>query len=114
MLIMGSFYLQKSSSFLRSKMKFLYFGLCVFLFVFLMNFNKVSSSVRPIRKFPDICYVIMDGCPNPKYYTPPPSCLLKTCPRGTYCCHDGCSYTCNPIEPFRKDDDDDLDHHRDE
>ncbi|KAB7497068.1 hypothetical protein Anas_13828 [Armadillidium nasatum] len=59
-------------------MKFLFCGLCVFLFVFTMNFNEASSSVRPIRD-PGDCYVIMGGCPM--HYKPPPSCVFKTCPQ---------------------------------
>ncbi|RXG72640.1 hypothetical protein Avbf_10224, partial [Armadillidium vulgare] len=32
-----------------SKMKLLFCGLCVFLFVFTMNFNEVSSILLPYR-----------------------------------------------------------------
>ncbi|KAL7641124.1 UNVERIFIED_CONTAM: hypothetical protein RMT77_008261 [Armadillidium vulgare] len=81
-------------------MKFLFCGLCVFLFVFFMNFNDVSS-IPPIR-FPN-CYLVMGGCPE--NYKPPPSCLYTRCPSDFYCCYDGCSNRCSPI---RKDDDSDI------
>ncbi|KAB7505064.1 hypothetical protein Anas_12964 [Armadillidium nasatum] len=67
-----------------------------------MNFNDVSS-VPPNIILAD-CHVIMGGCPM--HYKPPPSCVFKACRSGTYCCFDGCSYTCNPI---RKDDNVDYD-----
>ncbi|KAB7497945.1 hypothetical protein Anas_11104 [Armadillidium nasatum] len=47
--------------------------------------------------FPD-CYVIMGGCPE--NYEPPPSCLFKRCPPGSYCCFDGCYYTCSLLKYF--------------
>ncbi|KAL7630761.1 UNVERIFIED_CONTAM: hypothetical protein RMT77_019027 [Armadillidium vulgare] len=72
-------------------MKFLFCGLCVFLFVFTMNINEVSS-VPPIR-YPDICYIKYIGCPE--NYKPPPSCLLNPCSYGRFCCYDGCSYQCS-------------------
>ncbi|KAL7641125.1 UNVERIFIED_CONTAM: hypothetical protein RMT77_008262 [Armadillidium vulgare] len=82
-------------------MKFLFCGLCVFLFVFTMYFSEVSSILLPNR-YPH-CYLLLAHCPPD--YEPPPSCLNKTCPRGTYCCFDGCSYTCSryrkkPSDPY--------------
>ncbi|KAL7641210.1 UNVERIFIED_CONTAM: hypothetical protein RMT77_008348 [Armadillidium vulgare] len=74
-------------------MKLLFCGLCVFLFVFLMNFNDVSSYLLPNR-YPADCVIFMGPCP--KNYKPPPSCLFKRCPSGLYCCYDGCSYKCSP------------------
>ncbi|KAL7641128.1 UNVERIFIED_CONTAM: hypothetical protein RMT77_008265 [Armadillidium vulgare] len=75
-------------------MKFLFCGLCVFLFVFLMNFNDVSSV--PPNRFVEDCYRTVDGCP--KNYKPPPSCLYTGCRSGFYCCNDGCSYKCSVKE----------------
>ncbi|KAL7641131.1 UNVERIFIED_CONTAM: hypothetical protein RMT77_008269 [Armadillidium vulgare] len=74
-------------------MKFLFYGLCVFLFVFLKNFNEVSSV--PPKIIPADCFLFMGPCP--KNYKPPPSCLFKKCPPGEYCCFDGCSFKCSPI-----------------
>ncbi|KAB7493905.1 hypothetical protein Anas_12657 [Armadillidium nasatum] len=68
----------------------LFCGLCIFLFVFTTNFNEASSV--PQDRYPDC--VVFEG-PCPKNYKPPPSCLLKRCPFGLYCCFDGCSYKCS-------------------
>ncbi|RXG57633.1 hypothetical protein Avbf_18013 [Armadillidium vulgare] len=76
----------------RSKMKFLFCGLCVFLFVFTMNFNEVSS-LHLSDRYHD-CLIFEGPCPG--NYKPPPSCLFERCPSGTYCCYDGCSYKCSP------------------
>ncbi|KAB7501219.1 hypothetical protein Anas_12756 [Armadillidium nasatum] len=82
-------------------MKFLFCGLCVFLFVFLLNFNAVSS-ILLLNRF-IVCYPLLEHCPPD--YKPPPSCLFKTCPPGEYCCFDGCSHKCShyrkkPSDPY--------------